>query len=466
MSGSQADKGALLPSHRPESAFDDLKPAYTEGQARAEADRCLYCFDAPCISVCPTAIDIPEFIRKIASGNYRGSARSILSANILGLSCSMVCPVEVLCVGDCVFNHLGDKPIAIGRLQRFATEWAYDRDIRFWKAGEASGFRVALVGGGPASLAAAHELTRLGHECVVLEGRDLPGGLNTTGVAPYKMRSEAALREVNYVKEIGFEVRTGAMVGRDVSFDELERDYDAIFLGVGLGADSQLGLAGTDLKGVWGACALIEKLKNSPSDGLGFDLAAVRSAVVVGGGNTAIDVVRELRGLGVADVVMVYRRDAAAMPGYAHEADYARREGVRFRLQANPVAFLASADEPGQVGAVELIEMRAGEPDASGRRRPEPVAGSEFRIDADLVAVATGQERLETLFSAVSGLEVSNSKLVVNPETGRTGNPRYWSGGDCANGAKEVVNAAAEGKLAATSIDKALRDGSARRGDS
>ncbi len=465
---------ARLPADRAESGLADLKPALNEGQARAEASRCLYCFDAPCIGACPTGIDIPEFIRKIASGNYRGSARTILSANILGLSCAAVCPVEVLCAGDCVFNDKGEPPIQIGLLQRFSTEWAYDRGLRFFEKGAPTGHRVALIGAGPASLAAAHELTVLGHECVLFEGRALPGGLNTTGVAPYKMRAEMSIREVEYIKEIGFEIRTGVEVVPDgtagtlgaastIAFSELEREFDAIFIGVGLGPDSRQGLPGEDLAGVWGACALIERIKNSGRDEVGYDAARVKNAVVIGGGNTAIDVVRELRKLDVENVTMVYRRGEHEMPGYDHEVAYARREGVQFHLRANPTAYVPDAEDASRVGAVRLVRMELGEPDESGRRRPKPVDGSEHELPAQLVAIATGQEKLETLLGSIAGLELHWGRVKVDAASGRTGNPRYWSGGDCANGGKEVVNAAAEGKLAARSIDGAMRDGSVRR---
>ncbi len=448
---------SALPARRLELAFQDLKTGLTEAQARAEASRCLYCNDAPCITACPTAINIPEFIRKIDTGNYKGSARTILDANILGYSCALVCPVEVLCVGACVYNHQDRPPIQIGLLQRFATEWAYDRKIRYWNKGPATGKRVALIGAGPSSLACAHELTKLGHEAVILEARPLPGGLNTTGCAPYKIRSEASLKEVDYITGIGFEVRCGVEVGKDISLGELERVYDAIFLGVGLGPDSKLGVPGEDLKGVFGACDLIERIKTK--EGVP-EVSSGKRAVVVGGGNTAIDIARQLAGLGL-HTTQIYRRDGAEMGAYAHEQEYARKEGVEFRFKTQPIAYVANdgkgetagKDAP-RVTKVRCVTM-SWPADKTGR--PVPVPGSEHDIPADVVAVATGQEKLVRELKKISNITIMpDGRVRVDPATGKTGNPKYYAGGDCANGGKEVVNAAAEGKKAAKAIHAAL----------
>ncbi|MNK76863.1 Glutamate synthase [NADPH] small chain [compost metagenome] len=429
-----------LPADRLESRIPDLKPRLTEAQATAEANRCLYCYDAPCIQACPTAINIPEFIKRIATGNVAGAAETILEANILGHSCASVCPVEVLCAGSCVYNRLGEPPIMIGRLQRHATEYAYDRGLRFFKKGRSTGKRVALVGAGPASLACAHELTRLGHEAVIFEGRKIPGGLNATGVAPYKLHAEEALREVAYVQAIGFEIRTGTQVGRDLSFEQLTSDFDAVFLGMGLGPDSQLGLPGEDLPGCIGAVALIERLKNES----GFRLPDVHHAVVIGGGNTAIDAVRELKHLGVPQVTMVYRRGEAEMSGYAHELKSARQEGVELCFWAAPVA----VEGQGRASALRCERTRKS---ASGSL--EPIPGSAFTLEADLVVKATGQEKLATLLAGLPGVTLERGRVVVDAQTGRVGKSKFFAGGDCANGGKEVVNAAAEGKRAARGMD-------------
>jgi glutamate synthase (NADPH/NADH) small chain len=438
-----------LPADRLESRIPDLKPRLTEAQAKVEANRCLYCHDAPCIQACPTSINVPEFIKRIATGNVEGAAQTILSANILGHSCASVCPVEVLCAGSCVYHKLGEPPIMIGRLQRHATEVAYDRGLRFFHKGRPTGMRVALVGAGPASLACAHELTRLGHEAVIFEGRSLPGGLNATGVAPYKLRAEEAMREVAYVQAIGFEIRTNCLVGRDYPLDKLTGDFDAVFLGVGLGPDSRLGLPGEDLPGCVGAVALIERIKNEAGFRLAhLGLPEVQHALVIGGGNTAIDAVRALSHLGIPRVTMVYRRGEAEMSGYAHELKAAKSEGVELAFWAAPVA----VEGQGKVTGLRCERTRL---DAAGKLQTLP--DSAFTLDADLVVKATGQEKLATLLADVPGITLERGRVVVDPLTGQAGSSKIFAGGDCANGGKEVVNAAAEGKRAAQGIDAYLK---------
>lgn len=428
-----------LASDRVETRLTDLKPALTEAQARAEAARCLFCHDAPCVAACPTGIDIPMFIRQIHTRNVVGAARTILEANALGHSCARVCPVEVLCVGDCVYNDKGEPPIMIGRLQRHATDRVVHEGIQLFEAGDPTGRAVACVGGGPASIACAHELVRLGHRAVVFERASWPGGLNTDGVAPYKMQAEESLAEVEWLSEIGIEWRLSTEIGRDVAWEDLGREFDAVFLGLGLGGDAPLGVPGEELEGVWGATALIEAIKT----GRRVDPATLYSAVVVGGGNTAIDAARELRLLGVPEVRLVYRRGPDAMPGYAHEREHAVAEGVTFVWRAVPLAF----EGDGRVRSARFSTVD---------RSLAPV-GEPFSVAVDLVAVATGQNRLEDLLDAIpGGIEHERGRVTVDPATGRTSNARYWAGGDLANGGAEVVNAAAEGKRAARDIHARL----------
>ncbi|KYG10808.1 glutamate synthase, partial [Sorangium cellulosum] len=342
-----------LPSGRIEERFEDKSPRYTEAEAIAEANRCLYCVDAPCVRACPTSIDIPSFIRKIATGQVKGAARTILTANLLGQSCGQACPVEVLCAGDCVYNAWGREPIAIGRLQRYAVESALARDPRLFRAKPPTGKRVALVGAGPASIAAAGYLALEGHRAVIFEQRSIPGGLNTLGIAPYKMKGHEALRELEWVLSLGdVELRTGVSVVEraaapgEVSASDLIAGYDAVFLGLGLGADARLGIPGEDGEGVVGATAFIERLKADPR----LDLAGVRRAAVVGGGNTALDVAHELALLGV-DVAIVYRRSEAEMSGYAHELEGARAAGARLVENRVPVEVVR---EGGRVVALRV----------------------------------------------------------------------------------------------------------------
>ena len=342
-------------------------------------------------------------------------------------------------MGECVYNEKGEPPIMIGRLQRHATDHVMHAGIQLFEAGDSTGRAVACVGGGPASIACAHELVRLGHRAVVFERSPWPGGLNTDGVAPYKMQAEESLLEVEWLSAIGIEWRLGVDVGSDVSWADLEREFEAVFLGAGLGGDSPLGIPGEDLPGVWGATALIEAIKT----GRRVDPATVYSAVVIGGGNTAIDAARELKLLGVPEVRIVYRRGPESMPAYRHEREHATAEGVGFTWRAVPVAFEGN----GTLKAVRLATVDRGF---------NPI-GEPYSVPADLVAVAAGQSRLEELLDSIpGGIRRSGGRVEVEPDTGRTSNPRYWAGGDLANGGAEVVNAAAEGKRAARAIHATL----------
>ncbi len=417
-----------LPADRAENALADKKPLMTVGEARLEGERCLYCVDAPCTKACPTSIDVPRFIKRIASGNVRGSARTIFEQNILGYSCARVCPVEVLCEGACVYTAWVDKPIEIGRLQRFATETA-TRDLHepMYVAKAPTGKRVACVGAGPASLAFAAYLAMEGHQATILEKRELPGGLNSTGVAPYKLHATDALREVEWVRSLGVEIKTGVEVGREVTGAQLLAEYDAVFLGLGLGEDGKLGIPGEEGPGVVGATAWIEQMKLA-GDG---HVAMPGHVVVVGGGNTAIDVARECAQLGAGSVMMVYRRGVADMSGYAHELAGARKDGVILVTEAKPVAVLRDAR-----GTVRALRVAKG--------------GAEVELPCDLLALAIGQSKLRSVAQQFPGVTLdARGCVVADAAIGVTGNPKVFSGGDCVNGGKEVVNAVADGRNAA-----------------
>lgn len=425
---------ATLPPDRSEAIFEDYKAPYKLQEAIAEAERCLYCYDAPCIRACPTAIDIPTFIRKIATGNLKGSAKTIFDSNILGMSCARVCPVEVLCVGDCVYNNEESPPIQIGKLQRFATDVAFEEGWTFYEAGPDTGKKVACLGAGPASLAAAHKLRQFGHAVTIFEKRDVLGGLNTTGVAPYKMKADRSVEEVEWILSIGgIDLKTGVSIGEDISLAQIEADYDAVFVGFGLGPDKYLG-GEEDIHGVLGAVDFIEQFKLGA-----FDLASIQRCLVLGGGNTAIDAVREALGLGIETVEMVYRGDEPGMSGYQHEWKAAKVEGARGVWRTQPLGY---ETHNGAITGVRCARVDADK---------KPIPGSEFVIPADLVLVAIGQAKQGELLQTLEGVEVKWGKVVTDA-SGATGRPGVYAGGDCRNGGKEVVNAAAEGRDAAIAI--------------
>lgn len=431
-----------MTENRTETVFNDFKKPYTTTQALVEANRCLYCYDAPCITACPTSIDIPQFIRRIANDNTKGAAKTIFDSNILGMSCARVCPVEVLCVGSCVYNDADVPPIQIGKLQRYATDQAFEKEWDFYEAGPDTGKKVALIGGGPASISAAHRLRRYGHQVTIFERDHHLGGLNTTGVAPYKMKADRSLTEVDWVLSIGgVEIRSGIDVPRDVSWDDIRSEFDAVFIGFGLGKDRYMELDNADASGIYGAVDYIAKMKLGE-----VDISAIKNAVVVGGGNTAIDAVRELGGIGISNVTMIYRGTEEKMSGYIHEWNEAKKENINASWRSQPVAFVAN---DGQITSVRCRKM-----DEDKKEIPK----SEFDIPADLVLLAIGQGKQGDLVSSLPGLEIEWGKIVVDTE-GATGCAGVYAGGDCINGGKEVVNAVADGDIAAQAIHRFILGG-------
>jgi glutamate synthase (NADPH/NADH) small chain len=428
-----------------EKNFAEISPAMTPRQAAIEADRCLYCFDAPCTIACPTHIDVPAFIKKISTGNLRGSAREILSANILGHSCGRVCPTEVLCEGACVMHEKGEQPIEIGRLQRYAVDYVLANKIQLFRAGAPNGKRVACIGSGPASLACAAELAKLGYDVTIFDRNELPGGLNTYGIAAYKTRAADAVHEAALVKQLGVNIRQKTEIGRDISFADLESQFEAIFIGVGLGETWDLSLPGEDLRGVYGAIEFIEQTKVQPLAGVEIG----RRVACIGAGNTAIDVVTAARRLGAEIVYLIYRRGEAEMPAFAYEYQLAKQDGVSFLWQTQPVRVLG---ENGAVAALECVRTELGAPDAKGRRSSVAAPGTEFRIEVDMVVRAVGQKPVTQFLSAVHGLQLNQNGTVLVDDRHQTGNPKYFAAGDCTNGGKEVVDAVAEGMVAAKSL--------------
>jgi glutamate synthase (NADPH/NADH) small chain len=422
--------------------FAELHPPFEKTAAVTEALRCLYCFDAPCMGACPTHIDVPKFIKKIASGNLEGSARTILEANILGASCSRACPVQVLCEGACVMHRYNKQPIEIGRLQRFAMDALHaSGDPLPFNPGVDTGRRVALIGGGPASLACAAELRRRGVRAEIFDARALPGGLNTYGIAEYKLPLAESLREIDMLAQLGVEFHFDTMVDA-AKLAELDRGYDAVFLGMGLGAIHKLGMAGEELEGVTNALDFIAGYKSGT-------LKEVPSRVaVIGAGNTAIDAANAAVRLGSSEVHMVYRRGSQDMSAFAFEYEHAREAGVRFLWHVTPVKVMGEK----KVEALELARLESAEDGSL-----VPTSGPHILLEVDLVVLAIGQATHAEFVSAAAGrdagkVRLERGRIVIDRETGQTSNPKFFAGGDCTNGGREVVDAVADGKRAGIGI--------------
>ena len=425
-------------------ALGELLPPLTQNEAAVEAARCLMCYDAPCTHACPTHIDIPKFIKKIATENLRGSARTILEANLLGATCARVCPVQELCEGACVLGA-EHKPIAIGRLQRHAMDFVYGKGIELLQPGKATGKKVAVIGAGPAGLSCAGELAKRGHSATLFEKRDLGGGLSTYGIIGLREPVEVAMAEVKMIQKLGVKVETGKEFGADLSLTDLNADFAAVFLSVGLGATPGLGIPGEDhiIDG-------LEYIEQSKVDAR--NLVIGDNVVVVGAGNTAIDCATIAKRLGASRVTMVYRRTENEMTAYPHEYDFIKGEGVNFSFLTQPVRVHS---ENGSVKSLECVRMNLGATDASGRPSPQPIAGSEFLLAADQIVKAIGQQKP----SLAAQLELKTEKgfIQVNEkfETSLTG---VYAGGDCirARGAASTVMAVQDGKLAARTIHERL----------
>ena len=432
----------LLDAPTAAARMADIAPPYAPQEARIEASRCLFCHDAPCITACPTGIDVPTFIKKIVTDNLAGAARTILEANVLGASCARVCPTQVLCEGACVVRGLEGDPIKIGRLQRHATDHALARGLDVLPPSRPRHERrVAVVGAGPAGLGCAAELARLGYRVTVYDRRPKGGGLNTYGIAYYKMPPEVSLAEVRMIEQRGVEFRQGLEIGRDVAAADLVRDHDAVFLGIGLGGGRRLGIPGEELPEVVEAVEFIDWIRTRPL----HEVPVGRRVAVIGGGNTAIDAVTQARRLGAESATIIYRRGAAEMPAYPFEVELAKADGCGFLCDAMPVAVVGDA---GHVTGLRLARTVARD------GRVTAVPGSEFTFPCDLVLRAVGQEHVSgRLRDWFPDLAVDAAGRVSHdPATMQTNLPMLFVGGDCANGGREVVHAVAEGTRAARGI--------------
>jgi len=422
------------------SNFSDLHPLFEPHEALVEADRCYFCFDAPCMQACPTSIDIPMFIRQIATGNTLGSAETILKSNIMGGMCARVCPTETLCEQVCVRTTAEEQPVRIGRLQRYATDHAMERGAQFFSRAPETGKRVAVVGGGPAGLACAHALARNGHDITLFEAKDKLGGLNEYGIAAYKTVENFAQREVDYILAIGgIEVKTGMALGKGLDLQTLRQDYDAVFLGLGMGDTNDLGIDGEALEGVVDAVDYIAELRQA--DDLA-ELAVGRSVVVIGGGMTAIDIGVQTKRLGAEDVTIAYRRGAKQMKASDYEQQLAQTSGVRIKHWAVPKRILG---ENGKATAVEFGYAKA---TANGRLEE---TGETFVLASDQVFKAIGQSFVaETV--AAAGVALTGGRISVDDQR-RTNLEDVWAGGDCVAGGQDLTVASVEdGKMAARAI--------------
>jgi dihydropyrimidine dehydrogenase (NAD+) subunit PreT len=435
-----------------ERNFQEAHDGLTNREAVEEANRCLYCYDAPCIQACPTGIDIPSFIKKIASGNLKGSAKTIMTANPVGASCARVCPTEELCEGACVLNH-STKPIMIGDLQRFATDWARHNDAVLFSQGKPNGKKVAIIGGGPAGLSAARELAIFGYDVTIYEAEKEAGGLNTYGIVSFRLPQDISFWEVNQVKSLNVKIKTNTRVGKDISAEELLESYDSIILAAGMSHVPNLNIEGEELDGVYDA---IEFVKSTKGQKLSKDLIG-KNVVVIGAGNTAIDGATCSVRLGADNVKILYRRTAEEMTAYDFEYEFAKQDGVEFRWLTAPTKIIG--DEQGKVRAIECIKMELGEAGEDGRRRPVPVPGSEFTLKVDAVIKAIGQTRHLSLIEQF-GLKHDSGVVEVNKETYETSNPKILACGDIifgkGVGEAMVVTAAQQGKLVAHSLHQRL----------
>ena len=436
----------LLDAETAAQSMAEKESRYTRQEALIESNRCLFCYDAPCIMACPTGIDIPSFIKKIANGNPTGSARTILTANVLGASCARVCPTEVLCEGACVVLDLEGDPVKIGRLQRYATDYVFEHQIDVLHApAKKNGKKIAILGAGPAGLGCAAELAQLGYDVTVFDKKQAGGGLNTYGIAYYKMRPEISLDEVKMIERLGVNFRYGVKIGQDISVADLEKDFDAIFLGLGLGGANRLGIPGEDLPEVVDALDFIEWIHTRPL----HEVQVGRRVAVLGCGNTAIDAVTQSKRLGAEVASIIYRRDEDDMPAYGFEYELAKNDGATFHFHTVPTEVLA---ENGHVKALRLAKTE------SRDGQLQIIPGSEWTEEFDLVLKAVGQEKQSSAFEKLfPGLKLDRKGRVEhNPETMETSVPKLFVGGDCANGGREVVNAVAEGKKAARGINALL----------
>ncbi|MBD8036565.1 NAD(P)-dependent oxidoreductase [Solibacillus sp. A46] len=426
--------------------FEEIFGGLTTYAATVEANRCLYCYDPPCVKACPTSINIPSFIKKIASNNMKGSARVIMEANPVGASCARVCPTIELCEGACVLNS-EEKPIQIGHLQRYATDWLRETDVKLFTPKPANGKKIAIIGSGPAGLSAARELALLGYGVTIYEADEKAGGLNYYGIVSFRLPQDVVEWEVQQVQNLGVEIKTSAKIGEDVLVDELLENFDRIIVAVGMGKVPMLNIEGEHLEGVYDAIDFVKESKASFTDKM-----LGKKAVVIGAGNTAIDAATCSVRLGAEQVQIVYRRTSKEMTAYDFEYDFAKQDGVEFRWLSLPKRIIG--DEAGKVVGLECIKMKLTDME-NGKGTLTEIPGSEFIIETDAVIRAIGQAKQ---YELIEHLGLANTRGVIDVEMNslKTSNPKIYACGDViyGNGYGEatVVSAAQQGKDSAYAI--------------
>lgn len=424
--------------------FADIHPPFeNKTAAQVEANRCLFCYDAPCMKSCPTGINVPKFIKQISTDNIKGSAHTIFVSNIMGAGCSKVCPVEKLCEGACVYNFLEEAPIPIARLQRYSTEMAMQHKWPLFQRKASTGKKVAIVGAGPAGLSCAHVLSREGVDVTIFEKEARGGGLMTYGIAAYKVTPQFCEDEVNYILSIGgIEIKYEQELGKTISLDELKQNFDAVYLAIGVGIARQLDIPGEDLDGVVDAISFIYRIRDN-------EFASVPvgdNVLVIGMGMTAIDAATQAKRLGAKNVTLLYRRTEQEKPCTDVELNIAKQDGCNITWLAAPKEVRG---EDGKVTHLVCSRMQLGDPDTSGRRSPVDT-GEPFTLEADMVIKAAGQVPWQELVNN-NGLMNASGRIIIN-EQSSTNVDGVFAGGDCVNGGKEVVDAAQAGKDGAKAI--------------
>ncbi len=439
--------------------FDEVCLGYTAEEAMEEAKRCLQCKHRPCVGNCPVGIDIPGFIKEIAEGNFEEAAHVLAEYTALPAVCGRVCPQEEQCEQVCVRGIKGEA-VAIGKLERFAADWARENNIEVGKTKEKNGFKVAVIGSGPAGITCAGDLAKEGYEVTMFEALHEPGGVLVYGIPEFRLPKDKVVKpEIANLEKLGVKIETDVIVGRTVTIDDLlnKEGFHAVFIGSGAGLPKFMGIPGENLNGVFSANEFLTRnnLMKAYREDYDTPIKVGKKVAVVGGGNVAMDAARTALRLG-ADVTIVYRRTEKELPARVEEVHHAKEEGVKFAMLTNPVEILG--DENGWVKGMKCIKMELGEPDSSGRRRPVPIEGSEFEIEVDTVIMALGTSPNPLIASTTEGLEVNEKGCIVVDENGQTSREGVFAGGDIVTGAATVILAMGAGKTAAKGIDKYIKE--------